>query len=73
MLTPDGHVLGRVALLAVFAHPDDESYLSGGTLARYAASGRPVALFSATRGEASADRPPTENPRKRGGSLFDEL
>jgi LmbE family N-acetylglucosaminyl deacetylase len=52
MLTPDGHVLGRVALLAVFAHPDDESYLCGGTLARYAASGRPVALLCATRGEA---------------------
>src|SRR5581483_4455027 len=39
-------------LLAVFAHPDDESYLCGGTLARYAAAGVRVVLACATRGEA---------------------
>jgi len=39
-------------LLAVFAHPDDESYLCGGTLARYAAAGARVVLLCATRGEA---------------------
>ena len=39
-------------LLAVFAHPDDESYLCGGTLARYAAAGVRVVLVCATRGEA---------------------
>jgi LmbE family N-acetylglucosaminyl deacetylase len=39
-------------LLAVFAHPDDESYLCGGTLARYAAAGARVVLVCATRGEA---------------------
>src|SRR3954464_12196698 len=39
-------------LLAVFAHPDDESYLCGGTLAHYAAAGVRVALVGATRGEA---------------------
>ncbi|HLH25684.1 MAG TPA: PIG-L deacetylase family protein [Chloroflexota bacterium] len=39
-------------LLAVFAHPDDESYLCGGTLARYAAAGAQVVLVCATRGEA---------------------
>lgn len=38
-------------LLAVFAHPDDESFGTGGTLARYAAEGYPVALVCATRGE----------------------
>lgn len=39
-------------LLAVFAHPDDETYLAGGTLARYAASGSEVFVLCATHGEA---------------------
>lgn len=38
-------------LLAVFAHPDDESFGPGGTLARYAQSGVEVHLICATRGE----------------------
>ena len=38
-------------LLAVFAHPDDESLVAGGTLARYAAAGWQTALLCATRGE----------------------
>ncbi len=41
----------RPALLAVFAHPDDESFGPGGTLARYAASGVAVHLICATGGE----------------------
>lgn len=39
-------------LLAVYAHPDDESFGTGGMLARYAAEGVRVALVCATRGEA---------------------
>ncbi|MCL4396482.1 MAG: PIG-L family deacetylase [Chloroflexi bacterium] len=38
-------------LLAIFAHPDDESNAAGGTLARYAREGADVTLVSATRGE----------------------
>lgn len=38
-------------LLALFAHPDDEAFGAGGTLARYAAKGVRVALICATRGE----------------------
>jgi len=41
-----------LTLLAVFAHPDDESFAAGGTLAKYAAEGVLVAIVSATRGEA---------------------
>jgi LmbE family N-acetylglucosaminyl deacetylase len=41
-----------LTLLAVFAHPDDESFAVGGTLARYAAEGVRVVVVSATRGEA---------------------
>ncbi len=39
-------------LLAVFAHPDDEAFSSGGTLAHYASLGVKVVLACATRGEA---------------------
>lgn len=38
-------------LLAVFAHPDDESFGPGGTLALYAGRGDEVYLICATRGE----------------------
>ncbi len=38
-------------LLAIFAHPDDESFSCGGTLARYADAGASVHLICATRGE----------------------
>jgi LmbE family N-acetylglucosaminyl deacetylase len=38
-------------LMAVLAHPDDESLGFGGTLAKYAAEGVHVALVTATRGE----------------------
>lgn len=38
-------------LMAVFAHPDDEAFGCGGTLARYAADGVRVILVCATRGE----------------------
>jgi LmbE family N-acetylglucosaminyl deacetylase len=39
------------SLLAVFAHPDDEAFGTGGTLSCYAAQGMRVDLVCATRGE----------------------
>ena len=39
-------------LLVVLAHPDDESFGMGGTLAKYAAEGVDVYLLCATKGEA---------------------
>jgi LmbE family N-acetylglucosaminyl deacetylase len=39
-------------LLALYAHPDDETFATGGTLARYAHEGVRVVLGCATRGEA---------------------
>ena len=39
------------SLLAVFAHPDDESYRAGGTLALLAQKGAQVWVLCATRGE----------------------
>jgi len=41
----------KFKLLAVLAHPDDESLGFGGTLARYAAEGVETYLLTATRGE----------------------
>ncbi len=38
-------------LLAVFAHPDDETFICGGTLAKYAKEGHHVTLLCATLGE----------------------
>jgi LmbE family N-acetylglucosaminyl deacetylase len=38
-------------ILAVFAHPDDETFLVGGTLAHYARQGVRVELLCLTRGE----------------------
>ncbi len=42
------------ALLAVFAHPDDETFRPGGTLALLARAGVHVHLLTATRGEAGS-------------------
>lgn len=39
-------------ILAVFPHPDDESFTCGGTLAKYAEQGIPVTLVCATNGES---------------------
>jgi LmbE family N-acetylglucosaminyl deacetylase len=46
----DPSVAGRT-LLAVFAHPDDESLACGGTLARLADAGARVVLICASRGD----------------------
>ena len=44
----------ETTLLAVFAHPDDEAYRPGGTLALLAGRGVSVHLLAATRGEAGS-------------------
>jgi len=62
-------------LLAVFAHPDDETLGMGGTLARYAAEGVETYLLTATRGEKGWFGDPAEYPgpeelgRQREGEL----
>lgn len=43
-----------LTLLAVFAHPDDETFRCGGTLALLSARGVRVYLVTATRGEAGS-------------------
>lgn len=50
-------------LLAVFAHPDDETFRPGGTLSLVAQSGASVDVLTFTRGEAgSCGNPPVCSP-----------
>lgn len=49
-------------LLAILAHPDDESLGMGGTLAKYAAEGVGTYLICATRGERGWFGPVEQNP-----------
>jgi LmbE family N-acetylglucosaminyl deacetylase len=44
-------------LLGVWAHPDDEAYLSAGLMARVIADGGAVTVLTATRGEKGTDDP----------------
>jgi N-acetyl-1-D-myo-inositol-2-amino-2-deoxy-alpha-D-glucopyranoside deacetylase len=46
-------------LLAIYAHPDDETFGVGGTMARYAERGVPVTMVCATRGEVGEIAPGT--------------
>lgn len=46
-------------ILAIFAHPDDETFGVGATVARYATQGIPVTMVSATRGEVGEIAPGT--------------
>jgi len=39
-------------MLLIFAHPDDESFALGGTIAKYADQGVTITLVTATKGEA---------------------
>lgn len=50
--------MGKLTLMAIVAHPDDEAFGTGGTLAKYAAEGVDVHLVTATRGEAGVSRAP---------------
>src|SRR5262245_61722011 len=49
-------------LMAILAHPDDESLGNGGALARYAAEGVDITLITATRGQRGWFGDPAANP-----------
>lgn len=49
---------GTGGLLAVHAHPDDETLTHGATLAAWAQAGQPVTLVTCTRGERGEVIPP---------------
>src|SRR3954467_475717 len=56
--------LGTIA--SIWAHPDDETYLSGGIMAEAAARGQRVVCVSATAGERGTDDPDTWPPDRLG-------
>jgi LmbE family N-acetylglucosaminyl deacetylase len=56
-------------LLGVFAHPDDEVFCAGGTLARWAAMGGETMVISATRGEAGQIQDAAAATRRTLGSV----
>ena len=59
---PSALPLAGRTVLAIFAHPDDESLACGGTLARLSDAGARVILVSASRGEAGSISDPSLVP-----------
>ena len=56
-------------LLGVFAHPDDEVFCAGGTMARAAEAGAEVMIVSATRGERGQIRDAAVATRRTLGTV----
>ena len=61
-MAADDRALAGRTILAVFAHPDDESLACGGTLARIADAGARVVLVCASRGEGGSITDPSLVP-----------
>ncbi|MCL5970681.1 MAG: PIG-L family deacetylase [Patescibacteria group bacterium] len=61
-------------VIFVFAHPDDESFSSAGTIAKLTQKGIEVKLITATRGEAGqVGSPPIATPENLGKVREEEL
>jgi LmbE family N-acetylglucosaminyl deacetylase len=60
-------------LLAILAHPDDESLGLGGALAKYAAEGVAVSLVTATRGEKGRYHEHRDGPGHPGPERLGEI
>jgi LmbE family N-acetylglucosaminyl deacetylase len=56
-------------LLGVFAHPDDEVFCAGGTMARAAEAGAEIMIVSATLGEQGQIRDPAAATRRTLGTV----
>lgn len=54
-ITTSSGVAALGCTLAIWAHPDDETYLAGGLMATLRAAGRRVVVVTATRGEFGDD------------------
>lgn len=65
--TPLGTILG------VWAHPDDEAFLSGGLMAAARAAGQRVVVLTATRGELGAPDPDAWPPARLAAQREKEL
>src|SRR5947207_11818649 len=56
-------------VLAVSAHPDDDTLFAGGTLAKYASEGHRVYTLCTTRGEGGEVGDPPVGPKEQLGVL----
>lgn len=56
-------------ILAVWAHPDDETFVAGGLLAAAAANGQRVICLTATRGEAGKSSDESRWPKVQMGEI----
>lgn len=65
-MAPERPAPGALRLMAVLAHPDDETLGLGGVFARYAAEGAKTALVTATRGERGRFRGIKDGPEHPG-------
>ena len=59
-------------VVAITAHPDDETIFAGGTLARYAADGNEVVIVATTRGEGGEVGDPPLGPKERLGEIREQ-
>jgi LmbE family N-acetylglucosaminyl deacetylase len=75
MITRTGTRIGT--LLGIWAHPDDEAYLSSGLMAQVRGAGGRVVVVTATRGEHGTDDPgvwpPPRLARERERELHESL
>jgi LmbE family N-acetylglucosaminyl deacetylase len=62
----------RRRILGIFAHPDDEVFAAGGTLAKYAARGAEAMVLSATRGQVGQIRDAAAATRHTLGSVREQ-
>lgn len=68
-----GPVAELGTVLGVWAHPDDEAYLSGGTMAAAVETGQRVVVVTATPGERGTADPQTWPPERLGAMRRREL
>ena len=66
-------VAGLGTVLGIWAHPDDEAYLSGGLMAHGPRPGSRVVCVTATRGELGTPDPETWPPQRLAAERTAEL
>jgi LmbE family N-acetylglucosaminyl deacetylase len=72
MASKRGAPTDRLRILGVFAHPDDEVFVAGGTLAKYTARGAEAMVLSATRGQAGQIRDASAATRHTLGAVREQ-
>lgn len=60
------HISELGTILSIWAHPDDETYLSGGLMAAAAANGQRVVCVTPTAGERGTSSPELWPPERLG-------